>query len=104
MGKIVSFQNWSELEIGALRLPINNKLVGKETQKEGKDFSHTTCCTDDPCCCWDGEVSLTYLYWYLPIVEINDDDVANLLRVGDAGIVTASGIAREHLQSGAFDL
>jgi len=49
MGKIVSFQNWSELELGALRLPINNKLVGKETQKEGKDFSHTTGCTDAPC-------------------------------------------------------
>lgn len=46
----------------------------------------------------------TYLDGYLSVVEINDDDVANFLRIGDAGIVTASDIVCEHLQSGAFDL
>ncbi len=47
---------------------------------------------------------VTYLDWDFAVVEINDDDIANLLRVGAAGIVTASDILGEHLQSSVFDL
>ena len=45
----------------------------------------------------------TYLDGDLSIVEVDDNDIAELLGVCSVGIVIGGGILFEHLQSGAFD-